>query len=133
MFTLPRMVDRSRVIQRVAGFLSQLDAGKAWTVEVKQVASKRSLSQNRLLWMIYDQILERGGEAMGGWTKEDLHDFFLLDHFGGEPKELFGRFRNIPFRRSSRLNKQEFSDFVEHIVRFMAHRGVVIDMPEDME
>lgn len=93
--------------------------------------ARRSSSQNATLWMVYEQILERGGEAMRGFTKDDLHEFFLLDHFGGEPHELFGRKRLKPHRRSSRLTKTEFADFLDHIVRFMAERSVVLDMPGD--
>ena len=48
---------------------------------------------------------------MGGWTKDDLHEFFLIDHFG-ENLKLFGKKRLKPMRRSSRLNKMEFADFV---------------------
>lgn len=95
--------------------------------------SRRSSSQNATLWMVYEQILERGGEAMQGFTKDDLHEYFLISHFGGETHELFGRKRLKPYRRSSRLTKIEFTNFLDHIVRFMAERSVVLDMPGDQE
>lgn len=95
--------------------------------------SRRSNDQNALLWSIYEDIIARGGEAMRGFTKEDLHEFFLIDYFGSETKELFGRKKLKPLKRSSRLTKMEFSDFVEHIVRFMAERGLVIELPGDEE
>jgi len=56
---------------------------------------------------------------MRGWTRDDLHEFFLIDHFGYEVHELFGKKRLKPMRRSSRLNKQEFTDFIAHIQQFM--------------
>lgn len=93
------------------------------------VAIVRSLPQNSLLWAIYDQILTECREV-DGFTKHDLHDFFLLQHFGEERRCLFGRWCAIPKRRSSRLNKQEFSDFVESILAFMAQRGVTIEIEE---
>src|SRR5919109_2216622 len=89
---------------------------------------RRTNTQNALLWSLYADILESGGEEMRGWTKDDLHEFFLIDHFGAETLELFGRKRLKPHRRSSRLTKTEFSDFVEHIVRFMAERGVSLTL-----
>lgn len=52
-----------------------------------------------------------------------------MNHFGEDHKVLFGRPCVTPKRRSSRLTKQEFSDFVESILAFMAERGVVIKMP----
>lgn len=117
--------------QRVATYLASLDPDKDWELIVRPRKSTRSRSQNDYLWAIYDYILKHGGEAMGGWTKDDLHEFFLITHFGSETKELFGRKRLKPLRRSSKLNKQEFSDFLETIFRFMAERGVYIPSPED--
>src|SRR3990167_9584662 len=91
--------------------------------------SRRTTTQNALLWSLYTDIIENGGEAMRGFTKDDLHEFFLIDYFGSETLDLFGRKRLKPLRRSSRLTKLEFSDFVEHIVRFMAEHGVVLELP----
>lgn len=92
---------------------------------------RRSLDQNALAWVLYQQILDRGGEAMRGWSTQDLHDFFLIQHFGADTIEAFGMKRLKPKRRSSRLTKMEFSDYLETIVRFMAEQGVVLSMPED--
>jgi hypothetical protein len=131
-FNLQKGIDRAAAIGRIAAFLTALSRSHAWTVEVKQFNRRRSLSQNALLWSIYGQILTKGGEQMGGWSKEDLHQFFLIDHFGAERRELFGRARLVPHSRSSNLDKQAFADFVEHIARFMAERGVYIEMPDDV-
>jgi hypothetical protein len=130
-FLLPANAPRSAVIERINKALGVLDAGKSWTVEIDAHKPKRTTDQNSLLWSIYSDILDKGGEAMGGWTKEDLHSFFLLDYFGGETIEVFGKKRQVPLKRSSKLSKAEFSAYVEHIVRFMAQRGVVIEMPGD--
>lgn len=73
---------------------------------------------------------EWDGEAMRGWTAADLHEFFLIDHFGSEVHELFGKKRLKPLRRSSRLSKMEFADYIDHIQRFMAERGVFIPDPD---
>jgi hypothetical protein len=94
--------------------------------------SRRTNSQNATLWMVYQQIIERGGESLQGFTKDDLHEFFLIDYFGGEVHELFGRKRIKPHKRSSRLTKMEFADYLDHIVRFMAEQGVVLSLPGDI-
>lgn len=91
--------------------------------------SRRTNDQNALLWSLYEDILKLGGEALGGFTKDDLHEFFLIDYFGSETKELFGRKKLKPLKRSSRLTKMEFSDLVEHVVRFAAERGIVLTLP----
>jgi hypothetical protein len=91
--------------------------------------SRRTNDQNALLWSLYEDILRLGGESLRGFTKDELHEFFLIDYFGSETKELFGRKKLKPLRRSSRLTKQEFGDYVEHIVRFAAERGIVLQLP----
>ena len=91
--------------------------------------SRRSNDQNALLWSLYEDILRLGGEELRGFTKDELHEFFLIDYFGSETKELFGRKKLRPLRRSSRLTKSEFSDYVEHVVRFAAERGIVLELP----
>jgi hypothetical protein len=90
----------------------------------------RTLSQNALLWAIYEEILDKGGAAVRGFDKDELHEFFLIEHFGGEVNQLFGRKRLRPTRRSSGLSKMEFSDHVEFILHFMAEHGVVIETME---
>lgn len=93
--------------------------------------SRRTNDQNALAWVLYQQILDRGGEAMRGWSTQDLHDFFLIQHFGADTIEAFGMRRLKPKRRSSRLTKSEFSDYLETIVRFMAEQGVQLSLPDE--
>lgn len=130
---LPKEPTERRKIraQRVATYIGNLDPERDWELIVRPRKSARSLSQNAYLWSIYDYILRTGGEQMGGWTRDDLHEFFLITHFGSETRELFGRKRLKPLRRSSKLNKQEFTDFLETIFRFMAERGVYIPSPDE--
>ncbi len=94
--------------------------------------SRRTNDQNALLWSVYQDILRLGGEQLGGWTKEDLHEFFLIEHFGADVREAFGRKRLKPKHRSSRLSKTEFSDFLEFIVRKCAEFGIILTLPGEM-
>lgn len=93
--------------------------------------SRRSTDQNSLLWALYQDILNRGGNTLGGWTKDDLHEYFLGEWSGWDRHEAFGRTRLKPRRRSSRLTKTEFSEFVEFIVRKVAEHGIVVELPGD--
>lgn len=130
-FILPRALARVGIIGRIALILGKLPMDKAWRLEIHEHIAARSIQQNRYLWAIYDEIIKRGGEALAGTTKEELHEFFLMYHFGHEEVRIFGRRKLRPLRRSSRLNKQEFADFVEAILRFMAERGVYIESPDE--
>jgi len=95
--------------------------------------SRRSNDQNALLWALYDDILKQGGETLGGWTSADLHEYLLGEHFGWQVHEAFGAKRQKPMRRSSRLTKTEFSDYIAFIVQRMAEHGIVLQLPGDQE
>lgn len=125
---LPRNRDNAT---RAVNFIQALPLDKPFRIEVSDYKPRRSDEQNRFLWLTYGKILETGGEDMAGWTKDDLHEFFLISHFGSEVRELFGRKRHVPLRRSSKLNKMEFVDFVSFIQRFMAERGVYLPDPNE--
>ena len=128
---LPKLLSRDGAIQRIAAILASLPMDKAWRVEWCEHKPRRSEQQNRYLWAIYGHILKVGGEEMRGWTKDDLHTFFLGEFSGWDKRVLFGRTRLVPVRRSSRMNKQDFTDFVDSISSFMAQRGVYVPTPDD--
>lgn len=94
--------------------------------------SRRTNDQNALLWALYDDALKQGGEALGGWSRDDIHEFMLGEYWGWDVCEAFGRKRMKPKRRSSRLTKLEFSDFVEFVVRRFAEHGIVLELPGDL-
>lgn len=113
--------------ERLKQYLDALPKEKTYRVEVAEYRPKRSDEQNRYLWGVcYKTILEKGGEALAGWRDEDLHEHFLSGFFGVETLEFNGRQYERPLRRSSRLNKQEFSDFVAYIQQKAAELGIYI-------
>jgi hypothetical protein len=122
--TIPKSEQgRAGAVDRLAKTLNALDAAKAWEVTVKEKKRTRSEQQNRYLWgVVYATICEH----LPGWDAEDVHDYFLGEHFGWEVLEGFGKKRIKPIRRSARLNKMEFADYIAFIQRKMAERGVYI-------
>lgn len=91
----------------------------------------RSLSQNAYLWgVVYPQFLRQSGLDEQGWRVEDLHEYFLGEHFGWNTLEGFGRKRVKPLKRSSALDKMEFADYLDFILQKAAEMGVVIPDPE---
>jgi hypothetical protein len=114
---------RAGAVERLARVLNALDAAKAWSVTVEEKKRRRSDQQNRYLWgVVYKTICEH----LEGWDANDVHDYFLGECFGWETLEGFGKKRIKPIRRSSRLNKMEFADYIAFIQRNMAERGVYI-------
>jgi hypothetical protein len=129
-FLLPKLKPRDQQICRIVDALEDLPISEGYRVEVHEHRATRSDLQNRTLWWIYDNILKLGGEMMGGWCREDLHEFFLITHFGSVTKSIFGRKRLVPNRRSSRLSKIEFAGYVDFIYDFMRKQGVELPLPD---
>lgn len=121
---------RDRALAHLASVAKALPQDKAWRWTVEEYKPKRSHSQNALLWALYTQALARCGEATRGYTKEELHEVMLEHFMGFEKYTLFGIEKTRALGRSKDMDKQTFSDFVDHIVRFFAERGVVLDLPE---
>lgn len=112
----PKGTKPDDIIKAVTTMVAAIGTGKAWCITVEPWKRKRTDAQNRFLWGVaYPMILEQGGETLGGWTRDDLHDYFLGECFGWEVLEGFGRKRMRPLKRSSTLNKQEFTDYLMFI------------------
>ncbi len=113
----------------VITFLESLPKDKAWRVVVEEFKPRRSLSQNAYLFgVVYPALLAH----LDGWEADDVHEYFLGEHFGWETLEGLGRKRVKPLRRSSKLTKQEFSDYIAFIQKRAAEIGVFIPDPEGL-
>ena len=118
-----------QVMKAVAAMMAALPA-KPFAVTVEVWKKPRTNQQNAYLWgVVYPAIMEGGGEALGGFTRDDVHEWLLGECFGWETLEGFGRKRMRPLKRSSALNKQEFSDYLTFIDTKCADMGIVIPEP----
>jgi hypothetical protein len=118
---------RMRVIANLGRFLELLPTGKPWKIEIAQYQKRRSDQQNRYLWgVVYPAFLA----VLPGWDAEDVHEFLLGEHFGWERLEGMGRTKVKPIKRSSRLTKTEFADYVDYCIRKVAEHGVFVPEPE---
>ena len=114
--------------------LKLIEVLKATEMPYKVKISKggtRSLEQNAYLWgCVYETILNEGGLKELGWRNEDVHEYFLGEHFGWETLDGLDRRRMKPLNRSSKLSKMEFVDYVAFIQQKAAEMGIVIPDPE---
>ena len=102
---------------------------KPFAVTVEVWKKPRTNQQNAYLWgVVYPAILEASA-MLDGWTRDDLHEYFLGECFGWETLEGFGRKRLRPLKRSSRMNKQEFTDYLDFISRRCAELHIIIPEP----
>ena len=115
--------------------LKLIEVLKATEMPYKVKISKggtRSLEQNAYLWgVVYEAVLSEGGLKEDGWRNTDVHEYFLGEHFGWETIEGFGRKRIKPIKRSSKLSKTEFVDYIAFIMQKCAEEfAIVIPDPE---
>lgn len=124
-FYIPATDGRQVIADRLWTVICALPIDKRFKLELTEHKPQRSDPQNRYLWgVVYPSILAAG--KLDGWEAKDIHEYLLGEHFGWETVEVFGRKRQRPIRRSSKLNKQEFSDFVAFIQQRMAEHGIYV-------
>ena len=126
---IPATEGRKAALERVGRVLSTLPLAR-YRVTVEEAKPKRSDPQNRYLWgVVYPAILSAG--KLEGWSANDLHEYLLGEHFGWELVEGFGRKRQRPIRRSSKLSKLEFVDYVSFIQQRMSEHGIYVPDPNE--
>jgi hypothetical protein len=125
----PDLADREGIADNVRAFLIKAVPGKRLKVTIDVAKKRRSDDQNRYLWgVVYPTILQ-SSEELGGWSAEDLHEYFLGEIYGWDTLAGFGRKRLRPIRRSSGMSTSEFNDFISQIQHRMAEQGVFIPDP----
>lgn len=114
---------------------NQLSLDRAWEVTIKRYRRERTDLQNKALFGLAYKILheETGNDV------DDLHTFFLGEHFGWVEYDVLGSKRRRPARttttdehgKRSRLSTVEFAAFFEFIQRrAMEAAGVFIPDPD---
>ena len=128
-FFIPATDARLVVVQRIGRVLENLPMLR-WRVEVSEAKPVRSNNQNRYLWgVVYPTIIQAG--RLDGWEAQDIHEYLLGECFGWETVEAFGRKRQRPIRRSSKLSKLEFVEFTRFIQNRMAEHGIYVPDPNE--
>lgn len=128
-FLLPAVDSRKSAIERLGRVLMALPLAR-YRVTIEEAKPKRSDPQNRYLWgVVYPAILAAG--KLDGWSNEDLHTYLLGEHFGWELVQGFGAKRQRPIRRSSKLSKLEFMDYIAFIQQRMAEHGIYVPDPNE--
>ena len=126
----PKGTTPEQLAVAAARMVQGLSPDRAWCIEVLEWKKPRTDQQNRFLWGVcYPAILEGGGEALAGWTRDDIHEYMVGEWGGWETLEGFGRKRMRPIKRSSKLNKQEFSDYLLFLETRCMEMGIDIPAP----
>ena len=117
--------NNSEVIDRVMLWLSTALNGN-YTIEMKRVQEKRSISQNKLMWVWFDVIADAWSDATGRvFTRNDVHDAYCLMFLPVDtPKGRVGG-------STSGLSTEQMSEFMEKVQADAASDGIVLLNPEE--
>lgn len=126
-FILYKGENAERERERAGRVIAKLGTDHAWRVTVEEYKPRRSNQQNAYLWGVAYRII---CETFEGWRPDDVHEYMLGRHFGTETIETMRGTEVVPIRRSSKLNKQEFSDYVAHVQEIASEHGIFIPDPE---
>jgi hypothetical protein len=84
-------------------------------VDVGEPREPRSVSQNSRLWALHSLASRETG-----YTPDELHELCLAKFFGTKEIEVGGVKREVPAKRSSARNKQEFREFLDNVENWYA-------------
>lgn len=111
-----------------------LKAGKNVLVEFKEYKSKRSLAQNRLLWLwnqcIADHFREHRGQEN---SAKDVHEVFVRKKLGAKVIQV-GDEDPITTRKLTRiLETAEFSEYLNWLDQYCAeYLNLLLPRPDDL-
>jgi hypothetical protein len=108
-FTIEKPEQRERLRQ----FLERRDL--PFQVEIGPIREQRSLSQNARLWALHQLAA-----AETGYAPDEIHEVMLCKHFGTKTVEMGGKRLEVPAKRSSTRDKDEFRAFLEYVENFYA-------------
>jgi hypothetical protein len=83
--------------------------------EVGPIREQRTLPQNARLWALH-QLASRAT----GYAPDELHELMLSKFFGTKTIEVGGVIREVPAKRSSTRDKDEFRNFLDNVENFYA-------------
>jgi hypothetical protein len=121
----PKGTTPEQIAVAVTRMTQGLDPARVWSIEVTEWKKPKTNQQSRYLFgVVYPMIMEAAGESLRGFTRDDLHDFFLGEIWGWETIEGFGRKRLRPLKRTSRMTKQEFTEYLYGIENKCIEMGI---------
>jgi len=117
--------------KRILGFWDF--AGQPVEIEYKPAVDRRSLSQNAQFWAICEDCAEHFSGKGRHTTRDEMHDLFCY-MFLGTADIVIGK-TVIPqqMRRTSKLDKGEFSHLLNEVICWALDKGVPIRNPHDGE
>lgn len=105
--------------------LATLPFGR-YVLTVAKKHTKRSLSQNALMWMWFNCISRETGMPI-----DDIHDTYCARFLARNAATLRGEMVRV-YGSTSRLNKEEMTTFLDQVQADAAEMGIMLPRPEDL-
>lgn len=119
-----KSTDTDKIVQQVKDKVAHLSDGK-YSFIVRKYVSKRSLDQNRMMWMWFRCIEEETGTNMN-----DVHDY-MCNKFLCRDVTLLGLNARVP-SGTRMLNTDQMTTFLNKVQAFAASElGIILPTPED--
>jgi hypothetical protein len=105
-----------------------------WRVEYRPWRDTRSLSQNALAWMWYEEIAKQvsAKTGMGPFDAQDIHDRLLVERYGWRMEQV-GSVEVPRLPRTSRFDRGEMTAFLQWVEAWAADRGIRLTIPAHSE
>lgn len=119
-----RAIHNKGVLDVVSSDMNLIDGQELLLTEIKET---RTLQQNRYLWKVFQII----GDELG-YDKDDMKELLLreLKHTRVTINKKTGEeITSVAYTHN--LNKVEFSDLTERIIRWSAEHGINILSPQE--
>jgi hypothetical protein len=108
--------------QRTISYLEKLPVDPPYEIIIRPHKSKRTLSQNSFMWLLFTAIANHEGEASPHLAHQLMCDLFLPPP---AEYELYGHTLVDP-DRTKKLSVEEETAFLEKVLMFMAAKEIPI-------
>jgi hypothetical protein len=117
--------------QAVRALLKQ---GKNVAIEFKEHKGKRSLAQNRLLWVWNQVIADHFREHFGQEnSSEDVHEVFVRKKNGVDVIQVGNEEPIIARKRTRKLSTKEFCEYLNWLEQYCAeYLELMLPQPDDL-
>lgn len=132
-----RVRDQNTLENCIQFVQEQFKIQKDVEVQVKKYESRRSLSQNSLAWVIYDDVAKHMNKIMkpqDPYDKDDIHDYLLGQRFGFITKQVGKKTKvHRPAKKTSCMTVGQMTNWLDWVLAWCAEKGIDIKIPADCE
>lgn len=109
--------------------IGNLDLSRPWVVTIKQFRPKRTIQQNKLMWMWINEVAGYVADYTG-YTEREIHAFFKEQFLKPKLIEINGR-----FAQERTTTELEIPEMVEYLNRIHAwattELGMTLTLPKE--